>query len=166
MKENIVGIKIKELIERSKMTQKAFADKYEINTGTLSSYIHGRMLPPLELMIEICDGEMTTMDWLTGREEQISDDKEISYSTFANCIYHAWGNEYVFDDVDVSQSISNDQLRQITIRLSESRTDSSEKMFDMLEGLNNNISIGEKLNVKQAQVLKDDLLAQYMSLRF
>ena len=163
MQENVVGKKIKELIELSGKSQKDFAAKYGINTATLSSYIHGRMLPPLEILNQFCDGEDVSMDWICGREEANPQGRATSFSSVARAIYAVMECQYVADQYSISVREENDvRERRFNFELVENdATQDSKAFFDMLTSLSNNISLSDKLNTQQYEILKDSLLAEY-----
>jgi transcriptional regulator with XRE-family HTH domain len=77
----IFAIRIKQLRESLKMTQKDFSDYIGIKQQTLSGYERGIMKPPLDIAKGIAEKCNISIDWLCGlSERKNSPDNPVTYS--------------------------------------------------------------------------------------
>ena len=149
------------LQERSSMTKKDFAASYGINAGTFSTYLCGRATPPIDLLIQICNEEGVSLDWLCGRD---NDDKgPVNVSQFANTLYR------LFDKVDLSTHVDYDESHYVAdiylqINAKDERFEKSKSFFEMLISLDENLALKRNdslLTEEQFRILKKDLLEKY-----
>ncbi len=64
-------IKLKEIRKEKEMTQRELADKVGVSVQTISGYETGYSQPPLEILIKIADILEASLDYLTGRSDDI-----------------------------------------------------------------------------------------------
>lgn len=80
----IFTIRIKELRESLKMTQKSFSEYIGIKQQTLSGYERGIMKPSLDIVIGIAEKCHVSIDWLCGLSEHQKPDNE--FQTYGDII--------------------------------------------------------------------------------
>lgn len=75
---NTFAVRLKQIREEKKMTQKAFSEYLEIKQQTLSGYEIGRISPSLEIAFSIAQKLNVSLDWLCG----LSDERNNSAKQF------------------------------------------------------------------------------------
>lgn len=80
----ILSLRIKELRESLKMTQKDFSEYVGIKQQTLSGYERGIMKPPLDIAKNISEKCNVSMDWLCGLTDRKSANK--IFTTYTDVI--------------------------------------------------------------------------------
>ncbi len=81
---DIFAIRIKQLRESLKMTQKEFSAHMGIKQQTLSGYERGLMKPPLDVAKRIAEKCHISIDWLCGLSDKMNTSDEIK--TYADVI--------------------------------------------------------------------------------
>lgn len=71
---SVFAIRIKQLRESLKMTQKEFGRHIGIKQQTLSGYERGLIKPPLDVAKEIAEKCHVSIDWLCGLSEKMRND--------------------------------------------------------------------------------------------
>ncbi len=72
-----IGQRIKAILDKVGMTQRALAEKLEVTDPTVSAYIRGTAAVPTEVLILVAKLGNISLGWLiTGQEEQPSTDQE------------------------------------------------------------------------------------------
>ena len=66
---NKIQEKLKEIRQRNKMTQKAFAKLFYVTEKTISNYEHGRRMPDIEFLIKICQKFNIPLDYFAEDEK-------------------------------------------------------------------------------------------------
>lgn len=67
--EILLGTRLKELREEKKLTQRQFAEIFNLNSVTYLHYEKDQRVPPLSLIVEFADYYGVTVDYLLGRSD-------------------------------------------------------------------------------------------------
>lgn len=78
----MIGNKLKALREKMGLSQKAFAEKYEINSNTLASYELEKREPNIEMLIKFSKIYGVSVDYLIGNDMPRLNDYEIAISKY------------------------------------------------------------------------------------
>lgn len=77
----IFALRLKELREQMKMTQKDFAAFIEVKQQTLSGYENNKVKPPIDILVNIAKKCNVSIDWLCGLTDKKNyDDTVKTYS--------------------------------------------------------------------------------------
>ena len=83
MNQEKIGKTIKEIRQKSNLTQSAFAEKYNVTYQAVSKWENGKNLPDMSLLKQICDDyNIDINDLLDGNLTPIKN-KSIKYIIFA-----------------------------------------------------------------------------------
>lgn len=72
--------RFEELLFDNNLSNREFAQRFNVAESTVSGYLLGKRTPNLELFIEMCDFFAVSADWLLGRSDikEVLDGKEDS----------------------------------------------------------------------------------------
>lgn len=162
MDNNVIGKRIEKVIKDSGISQKDIAIKFGLNKSTVSSYVHGRMVPSLEVLLKFCELGDVSLDWLCGREQFESISKK-HYPEVAKFFISLANNEHIFNDFSFGVQTDNmGHCREVTLQLTENEnTKDSEAMFDMLEELSGYVHSYDILSETQRKLLLNNIQEKY-----
>lgn len=95
---NIIGLRIKELRNKEKMTQIDFSTKIGIDNSQLSKIEKGKLMPTLQQLMEISSIFNTSIDWLTGNESFKNDTKKAFSQNISGNNNTIAGNDMTIDN--------------------------------------------------------------------
>ena len=81
-KQILISARLKAIRKEQKLTQKEFADKFQISQASYSGYEAGTNIPSLYFLMQVADEYDLSMDYLTGRSKHqlgIGYDKDNQY---------------------------------------------------------------------------------------
>ncbi len=157
--ENKIAENLKYLQERSGKTKKSFAEKYGIKDTTFSSYITGRVTPPIDLLMMICNGEGVDLDWLCGRSYERSN---LTAGQIGQMLYRLKATEALFNSkIDVKADNDGDITQAIITIEDNPILPASEEFLEMLKKISDHFDIMDKLNKEQSDVIRDSIVKEY-----
>ncbi len=157
--KNKIAANLSYLQEKSGKTKKAFAEKYGIKDTTFSSYITGRVTPPIDLLMAICDGEGVDLDWLCGRSYEHS---KITAGQIGQMLYRLKATEALFySKIDVKANNDGD-ITQAIITIGDNPVlPASGEFLEMLKKISDHFEILDRLNKEQSDVIRDSIIKEY-----
>ena len=78
---SILGIRIKELRTKEKMTQKRLGELVNVTKVSICCYENGTRLPSLEILEDLSEVFKVSVDYLLGRDTFVISDNKLEYST-------------------------------------------------------------------------------------
>ena len=156
--KNMIAENLLKLQIRSGKSKKEFASTYGIKDSTFSSYITGRAIPPVDMLIDICNGEGVELDWLCGRN---SNDAEISVSQIASILYKLLF-QCPCDCEDIKIDLNkgaNDFISEASISLKAN--DTNTKLLEMISKISDLKKASVSLTNGQHKLIKESILNDY-----
>lgn len=156
---------LRKLQKDSGFSQKEFATKLGIKDTTFSAYVRGKIVPPLSVIMQICEFTGVDMLWLCGIDENNAS-KELNLGDILRAFYIFYENA----DLSISPMVefevnSKDNGREFSFKIKEDTgKDISRSLFDMLSSFSKNVKIDGQLDDQQRQALKESLWLQYCCL--
>ena len=79
MNQEKIGKTIKEIRQKSNLTQSAFAEKYNVTYQAVSKWENGKNLPDMSLLKQICDDyDININDLLDGKNSENNQSKKVN----------------------------------------------------------------------------------------
>ena len=151
---NKIAQNLQMLQSKSGQRKKEKASFYGVKESTYSSYISGRATPPIDLLLDICDKEMVSMDWLCGRDAWIGD---LWLSDVGNLFYRLWESYSCYSIKVVCNKGNTNKLDEISVNIRTSDT----KLYGMMEKIQNHFAIMSKIDKEQSEILRKSIIEEY-----
>ena len=73
MTNNILGIRISELLQKNGLTQRELAEQVGVTEVSMSRYVKGERIPRITIAVNIANALHTTVEYLIGQETKDGD---------------------------------------------------------------------------------------------
>lgn len=157
--KNTIAENLLKLQKRSQKSKKDFANKYGIKDSTFSSYISGRAIPPVDLLIAICDGEGVELDWLCGRS---TDNSKLSIAQVAVMLTKMLHCHYDCEDANIRITNDNDgSIAEASIVFPSRKTAGNGKLLEMLKRLSEFNDAALNITKAQSDVIMNSIIGDY-----
>lgn len=158
--KNTIAENLLKLQKRSGKSKKDFAITYGIKDSTFSSYISGRAVPSVDLLLSICEGEGVELDWLCGR---VNGYATLSVAQVASIISKMlFGCAYDCENANINIKKANDgSIAEASIVFPGGCTTGNEKLLEMMKRVSDLQETSSNLKKEQFDLIMDSIINDY-----